>query len=52
MYAMIDTEKITIASVISRTAAPDRSMAKKCCDGLLKDTPLDNEVWQKDLTFP
>jgi hypothetical protein len=40
MYAMVDTEKIAIASVIFRAAVADRSMTKKRFDGLLKGAHL------------
>jgi hypothetical protein len=39
MYAMIDMEKITKASVISRMAAAGKARDAKRFDGLLKDTP-------------
>jgi len=51
MYAMMDMEKITKASLISRATAADNKKTEICFDVLLKDPAPGIEILQRDFTF-
>jgi len=51
MYAMMDMEKITKASLISRATAADDEKTKIRFDVLLKDPAPGIEILQKNFIF-